>query len=211
MSDLAILIPAANLAVLTGIVLFRKYLFSYVNEKGKNLATKEDIAEITRLTEEVRTGYLSEIEHLKTDLAILSRKHGILFDEKVRVFKELQARLVAFKQFCEASIGTYSSRGEFHPNLDSLASGIDKASLQHLTALHELQQEHFIFLSTESRRVLGQLHQQCSIMYSMELAIFDNEGDEVIVGNAADVYESAIQNIDRCLESLYTELEFPTK
>lgn len=32
----------------------KNYLPSYMNEKGKNLATKEDIQEITRKTEEVQ-------------------------------------------------------------------------------------------------------------------------------------------------------------
>jgi hypothetical protein len=211
MPDLSIVVSVANLAVLCGIVLGRKYLFSYMNEKGRNLATREDVAEITRLAEAVKIGYVGEIERLKAELALLSRKHGILFDEKVRVFKLLQARLVAFKKFCEASAGAYSSRGEFHPHLDSLDPSIDKASLRHLTVLHELEQEHFIFLSGESRRALGELRRGCAIMCSMELAILDNAGDASIVGNAAEVYDSAIERIDRCLESLYTELEFPTK
>ncbi|WP_125939521.1 hypothetical protein [Pseudoalteromonas espejiana] len=121
------------------IFLFRKYLFSYTTEKGKNLATKEDIEEITRKVEEVKSGYVAEIERLKVDLSVLSRKHNILLDEKVRVFKKLQKRLVDFKKFCEAALGSYDSRGEFHPNLEVLSKDIDKASLQHITALHEIE------------------------------------------------------------------------
>ena len=70
--------------------LFRKYLFSYSSEKGKNLATKEDIGDITRKVEDVKTGYITEIERLKVDLSLLSRKNNILLDEKIRVFKRLQ-------------------------------------------------------------------------------------------------------------------------
>ena len=115
--------------------LFQKYLFSYSSEKGKNLATKEDIEEITRMVEEVKAGYVAEIERLKVELSLLSRKHNILLDEKIRVFKKLQKRLVEFKKYCEAALGSYGERGEFHPNLQVLSKDIDKASLQHITAL----------------------------------------------------------------------------
>lgn len=210
MADIAIIFSVANFVVLVSSAILQKYVFSYVNEKGKSLATKEDIAEITRLTEEVRTRYVGEVERLKAELSIVSRKHGILFDEKVRVFKLIQARLVAFKKFCEASIGAHSERGEFHPNLDSLDPEIDRASLRHLTVLHELEQEHFIFLPVASRHALGVLQQQCSMMCSMELLILGKGRDPAVVGNAAEVYEAAIAKIDGCLESLYAELEFPS-
>jgi hypothetical protein len=117
------------------IFLFRKYLFSYSSEKGKNLATKEDIEEITRKVEDVKSGYVAEIERLKVDLSVLSRKHNILLDEKIRVFKKLQKRLVDFKKYCEAALGSYDERGEFHPNLEVLSKDIDKASLLHCTKL----------------------------------------------------------------------------
>ncbi|MGP5203400.1 hypothetical protein ACTXKB_11630 [Psychrobacter aquimaris] len=95
------------------IFLFRRYLFSYSIEKGKNLATKEDVEEITRKVEEVKSEYMAETERLKVDLSVLSRKHSILLDEKIRVFKKIQKRLVEFKKYCEAALGSYDDRGEF--------------------------------------------------------------------------------------------------
>lgn len=192
------------------IFMFRKYLFSYSSEKGKNLATKEDIGDITRKVEEVKTGYVTEIERLKVDLSLLSRKNDILLDEKVRVFKKLQKRLVDFKKYCEAALGSYDDRGEFHPNLNVLAEGIDKAALQHITALHEIEQEDFIFLSKKSRSILAELHHNCSMMCSMELAVFGEESGSEMARSTIPVYESAMKNIDSCLQSLYEELEFPS-
>jgi hypothetical protein len=190
--------------------LFRKYLFSYSAEKGKNLATKEDIEEITRKVEDVKSGYVAEVERLKMDLSLLTRKHNILLDEKIRVFKKLQKRLVDFKKYCEAALGSYEERGEFHPNLEVLPEGIDKATLQHLTALHDIEQEDFIFLSKKSRSILSELHGNCSIMCSMEIAVHGEETGSEMALSTIPVYESAIKNIDKCLESLYEELEFPS-
>ena len=192
------------------IFLFRKYLFSYSSEKGKNLATKEDIGDITRKVEEVRNGYVTEVERLKVDLSLLSRKNDILLDEKIRVFKKLQKRLVDFKKYCEAALGSHVDRGEFHPNLNVLAEDIDKAALQHITALHEIEQEDFIFLSKKSRSILAELHQNCSMMCSMELAVFGEEAGSEMARSTIPVYESAMRNIDNCLQSLYEELEFPS-
>ena len=46
-----------------------KYLFpSYMTENGKNLATKEDIAEITRKTEEVQEEFKKNIELFSSDI-----------------------------------------------------------------------------------------------------------------------------------------------
>ena len=54
------------LAIGVGILLWRSFFPSYLSEKGKNLATKEDIAEITRQVEGVKEFYstrLKELEH----------------------------------------------------------------------------------------------------------------------------------------------------
>ena len=208
--DLNLVLQVLVLLGIGCIFLFRKYLFSYSIEKGKNLATKEDVEEITRKVEEVKSEYVAEIEMLKVDLAILSRKHSILLDEKIRVFKKLQKRLVEFKKYCEAALGSYDGRGEFHPNLETLSQDIDKACLKHIIALHEIEQADFIFLSKQSRKLLSELHDSCSMMCSMEIAIFGANNDSEMVRSAIPIYESAIGNIDSCLQSLYEELEFPS-
>lgn len=62
--DWAILIFEILLAVAVFLIgLFVKnYLPSYMDEKGKNLATKEDIEEITRKTEEVQQDFREGFE-----------------------------------------------------------------------------------------------------------------------------------------------------
>ena len=41
----------------------KNFLPSYMTEKGKNLATKEDIAEITKKTEEVQSEFQKAFEY----------------------------------------------------------------------------------------------------------------------------------------------------
>lgn len=48
----------------------KNYFPSYFNEKGKNLATKEDIADITAEVERVRSFYASDLEKLKNSMQL---------------------------------------------------------------------------------------------------------------------------------------------
>ncbi len=55
-------------AVVAGVVVFlliRHFLPGYLSEKGKNLATREDIAEITNEIEQVRSQYAVLLEEMK--------------------------------------------------------------------------------------------------------------------------------------------------
>ena len=59
----------ALVAIVITIVLIKHFLPSYIKEKGKNLATKEDVQEITKLTESIQQEFRKEIERFKMDLS----------------------------------------------------------------------------------------------------------------------------------------------
>lgn len=76
-----------NIVFLICLGLFIKnWLPSYMEEKGKNLATKEDIAEITRKTEEVGKEFKEKFEEFSSDLHF---KQDYLY----RQFSELYSKL----------------------------------------------------------------------------------------------------------------------
>ena len=56
---------AGGFAGVVVIWIFQKVWGAYLNEKGKNVATKEDVAEITRKVEEVRNVYSILVEDAK--------------------------------------------------------------------------------------------------------------------------------------------------
>lgn len=208
------IIIGLQILILLGIgslFLFRKFFVSYSSEKGKNLATKEDIDSITRKVEEVKAEYINRVEHLKVELALHQKKNDLLFGEKIRVFKKLQSQLVGFKKYCEACHGSYGRVSEFHPNLNSLDSDVGKSILFHITKLHEIEQEDFVFLSERSRLALVDLTGELSSLCSMELALRSDDPHPAIIEGASSTYESAIDKIDQCLQSLFEELEFPEK
>jgi hypothetical protein len=63
------------------------YVGVYLSQKAKNLATKEDTAEITELIESVRNGYASEQASLKANLDFLVKTNsGLHEDVKVAIY-----------------------------------------------------------------------------------------------------------------------------
>jgi hypothetical protein len=211
MNEIIIGLQVLILLGIGSLFLFRKFFTSYSSEKGKNVATKEDIDSITRKVEEVKSEYISRVEHLKVALALHQKKSDLLYSEKICIFKKLQSQLVGFKKYCEACVGTYGHVGEYHPNLTSLDSDIGKSVLVHMSKIHEIEQENFVFMSHKSRIALGELTGALSSLCSMEIALYGEDADSAITKGAASTYESAIDKIDSCLLSLFEDLEFPDK
>lgn len=54
-------------------LIFRKVMPAYLTEKGKNLASKEDLAHLTSIVETVKSAHAVEIERLKASLATESQ------------------------------------------------------------------------------------------------------------------------------------------
>lgn len=67
-SQHSILIALLTQTSIILIGLFLHYQKSYGSEKAKNLATKEDIAEITKIVENIKNNFITETEKLKGNL-----------------------------------------------------------------------------------------------------------------------------------------------
>lgn len=76
------------------IFLFRKYLFSYSSQKGKNLATKEDVGEITSKIENVKLDYAQQLESTRAELSSQLNTHGFRYEKEYEVLSDLTGHLV---------------------------------------------------------------------------------------------------------------------
>jgi hypothetical protein len=74
-------------------ILVRSYLPAYVAEKGKNTASKEDLAHLTGIVEGVKALHITEIERLKATLLA----EGQLVEHRRRVYEEMCAALRIFQ------------------------------------------------------------------------------------------------------------------
>lgn len=73
--------------------ILRRVLPSYLSEKGKNLATKQDIGEITNRIEGAKTQYLLAIESKKSDLTFYSITKGKITERAIE-------SIIAFFEDC---------------------------------------------------------------------------------------------------------------
>ena len=91
-----LLIDNLKWLVLLGLLtlFFRHYLVTYVAEKGKNKATKEDIEEITKRVEGVRGQFLAENEKLRAQLSKLVNVHRVQFEKEFSILSDIWAKLV---------------------------------------------------------------------------------------------------------------------
>ena len=84
-----------NIAVIVLIFLVwlftKNYLPSYMDKKGENLATKEDIEEITRKTEEVQREFKEEFEAFSSDMKF---KYDFFYKQYSELYCKLYAIII---------------------------------------------------------------------------------------------------------------------
>ncbi|WP_156128884.1 hypothetical protein [Plesiomonas shigelloides] len=83
--------------VLISLLLVKKYLPSYLSEKGKNLATKEDVRHITDKIEQVKLEYASKLEGVKNELSIQLNNSSYRYRKEFDVLSELTSKIVYLK------------------------------------------------------------------------------------------------------------------
>lgn len=90
--DISLVADVAWLVSIPTVALLIKfYLPGYIKEKGKNLATKEDIAGITDQIEQVKVEYSKQLELYKSELWRTQQNYLLLQEEaklKVEVFRK---------------------------------------------------------------------------------------------------------------------------
>lgn len=93
MELLGLVLSAVNLVILVACgLLLRSYLPSYLSEKGKNLASKQDLRQLTQLVESVRAEYGGELEQLKANLL----SEGQVVERRRRVYEDVCTSLRVF-------------------------------------------------------------------------------------------------------------------
>jgi hypothetical protein len=87
-----IIIIAVNIGCFAIFILkhlgFKKLIEGYMNEKGKNLATKQDIAEITRATEAVKQEFNNKLVKLTEEVRFQKYKEQQVYLQKIKAINE---------------------------------------------------------------------------------------------------------------------------
>jgi hypothetical protein len=125
--------------VIIGLLLYLAFLKSYFQEKGKNLATKEDIKEMTSLVESVK----SELQYsLQAKLSLRAEEHDALID----YFTKLSAWLSAISNCSFAGVDkdNLGRLSEIRTGLDTyyVEVGLAASKMELLTESAEIPIQH---------------------------------------------------------------------
>uniref|UniRef100_UPI003217D8B2 hypothetical protein n=1 Tax=uncultured Draconibacterium sp. TaxID=1573823 RepID=UPI003217D8B2 len=169
------------------------------------MATKEDIGEITRQVEIVKSEYQGNLENLKAQISLSYKKNEVLQNEKIRTFMEIQKCINNCKTYCEARYGDYLG-SDFHPNTNSISEEENKSLLTFSTELHYLERNNFIFLTQTSRKQIKSVISTLTTHCNMEIAIMDKEFEVQNESSIMNSYKSIEQELNTLLEILYLEI-----
>jgi hypothetical protein len=178
------------------IIFFLIYLISYFKEKGKNLATKEDIQKITEEVEKVKSFYKEERIKLEKEL-----------DSKIEVMKaKLKTTEIYFKKQLEALEMFLKIYKKIYPQYDMPQKDIENACLEVTNNLLKIQRELEIFLnkyeaylSNESIKKIEKI-----IHHAVDMSILTDEDDEEISYN---IGEKTLSLLQETKESIVREIK----
>ncbi|ROL85559.1 hypothetical protein BK636_03500 [Pseudomonas chlororaphis] len=123
-------------------LLLKSFLPGYFKKKAENLATKEDIADITQKIETVKHEYATQLESAKADLSVLVTRHGFRYEKEYDVLGRLTELLVELR---DASVGLRPVVDFRDPDLSA-----DEVKQQRLARLHEAGR--MVYLESQRKR-----------------------------------------------------------
>ena len=130
------------LAGLTVGLILQSFLPKYYSKKGENLATKEDIAEITDKIESVKHEYANNLESVKAELSSKLNTHGHRYENEYLILSELTGLLVDVRDACLS----------LRPMLDYKPEGKseDDIKIERLNRLFEARK--LLYMAREKKR-----------------------------------------------------------
>lgn len=148
---------------------------SYFNEKGKNLATKEDIEEITE-----------KVETVKNQLSASYKKTSYYIEQQLLAYREIDREMYGFT-------GKYFNRIDSSDKIDYYKEIISSNTGGLVTSAMQACEKHSLFLSEELAKKLTLLVGVC-IAFSEKALTLDNvDGHKNVVMNCVEDIRNLIK------------------
>ena len=80
------------------ISIFGSFVVTYLVEKGKNAATREDIGRITTEIEASKSHFTERLEHLKAELSSRAHYGQVRYEREMKVFEEVWPKLCVLRE-----------------------------------------------------------------------------------------------------------------
>jgi hypothetical protein len=101
---------------------------SYLAERGKNAATKEDVRHITREIEAVRTEFAESVEILKSELSKKANLHRLQAEKEFEAYSKIWEKAAHAMLACGALLETPRKSGFTQENIDKEQKLLSKTS-----------------------------------------------------------------------------------
>jgi hypothetical protein len=177
------------------------FLSSYFKEKGKNIATKEDIAYITKEIEEVKYEYTRETESLRSNLSNQIKVSGFRYEKEYEILSDLTEKLVDVRD----------SALSMRPELDYIDPKKDPQEITN-ERLDRFQKSHYaLYLSREKTRPFYSQEIYAAILEVESAARLESiqfkHRDHYEDHNKQDYWEQAVKNQKEIASAATTALD----
>jgi len=139
------------------IILIGAFLFSYSKKKAENLATKEDITEITKKVEAVKHEYSSKLESVKTVLCARLFTQQVRYQNEFNILVSLSEKLTELRQALSNFEFQFLSNKQKAENFVDTKQAAEK-TLSAMGALMEEYEAHKPFYPQEIYDSVNKLH-----------------------------------------------------
>ncbi|MDA3917670.1 MAG: chromosome segregation ATPase [Deltaproteobacteria bacterium] len=217
-------------AAVAGVVVFfliRHFLPGYLTQKGKNLATQEDIESITVKVEAVKSGYAEVLEEIKSNnqikIAAIEREKSIkkeVYMEAAEALTKAQNMIANFTNLNaseETITAEFSSEtgkiarvqivgsGETVKAVTTIMSSIGAATLSLMLGRSPLMQRKNLIEIKEKQRDKShaEVERYISIMKNLNLQGNTDKGLWNTINRSIDYENGQIDNYSKELESLW--------
>lgn len=134
-------------AIIAGLV---NFIITYFKEKGKNLATKEDVRYITTEIKSIESKFLHETERLKADLLLHTTLRTTILSEERNAIAEFTKSLVTWINSYQKNYKLES--GHIDDFLEDISIAQDKCNLSHSLLLIMVDNQKLIDCADELMR-----------------------------------------------------------
>ena len=172
------------------VILVGLYLREYVRKKAQNLASKEDVAELTEEVERVKSSYRVQEELLRADLQRKARIHQAQMDLELSIYKEIWEGMTAL----DAALVQVQSYGLVgHPKAQAARASFDAER----TKVEEVQERAAPFID---RGVLAAL---MKLQVNMRLiALKSLDGTRTTEAERTDAIKEWVKTLGDCKKEL---------
>lgn len=188
-------------------IFLKNYFPKYLEEKAKNIATKEDITDITHQIESVKINYAQTLEKAKFEYQTQSVLHQAFQSKCLESLIALNDLLVEIHLYCWKNLAERSPNEHYAwSNVDDLDG--TKGFHYYRVTIDKTTMMYSLYLTQSARNALYELSNQIGLLSSMELALLNSDSE--LESSAISGYEAGINSVEECRKVLIDELGIAT-